>query len=788
MTPNEYLDLKAKALRRFFSRMNPAQFDAVTTVTGPVLVLAGAGSGKTTVIINRIANMMLFGDTAHQDTSVPDAETLVRLQAYIDGNQQMQPDVLRDIIAEKPVQPWQILAITFTNKAAGELKSRLADTLGDDAQDICASTFHSACARILRSCIEREGYSKSFTIYDSDDSLRSIKDCMKELKISEKQFAPKSILAAISAAKDRMLDPEAYAQEVGDDFWNLQVSKLYTAYQARLRDADAVDFDDLIFLTVRIFERNPDILEKYQNRWRYILVDEYQDTNYAQYRLVSLLAEKYGNLCVVGDDDQSIYRFRGATIENILQFEEQFPGCKVVRLEENYRSTQYILDAANHVIAHNKARKEKRLRTSAGEGEKPVFLKVPTERDEGQFLCDTIEKGVKNGRSYADFAVLYRMHALSNSVERALQRNRIPYKVFGGLRFQERKEIKDVLAYLCVIQNPNDFLRFERIINTPKRGIGDRTVEKIILIARDLKLTPLEVMKQCADFPDIASRKSVLLPFAAMMEELMEAAENLKLDELFDMVLKASSYMDMLELDAEKGESRIQNVKELKSNIKEYMEESEDGSLEGFLEENALYAEDDRDNTQDCVSLMAIHSAKGLEFDTVFVVGMENGIFPSMRSMDTQADLEEERRLAYVAYTRAKRHLYLMQCNDRVLFGETKHFPVSRFVTEIPDELLSGGDRSPSQHGVPAETGTAKGISGMRAQMAAIRRHQTAAPVSSKGNGLTFAEGDRITDAVFGEGTVLRAESIAGDYLLEVAFDTVGTKKLMAKYRKISKN
>ena len=357
MNPNQYLDLKSSALRRCFSRMNPPQLDAVTTVTGPVLVLAGAGSGKTTVIINRIANMVLFGDTAHEDTTIPGEQTLARLQEYIDGGQ-MSLGELRDIVAANPVKPWQILAITFTNKAAGELKARLAETLGDDAREVQASTFHSACVRILRACIDREGYTSDFTIYDSDDSLRVMKSCMKDLDISEKKFNPKSVLAAISAAKDQMHDPGDFAKEVGHDFWKREVSKLYKEYQSRLKAANAVDFDDLIFLTVRVFERNADILEKYQNRWRYILVDEYQDTNFAQYRLVSLLAEKYGNLCVVGDDDQSIYRFRGATIENILQFEEQFPGCKVIRLEENYRSTQHILDAANAVIAHNQARKD----------------------------------------------------------------------------------------------------------------------------------------------------------------------------------------------------------------------------------------------------------------------------------------------------------------------------------------------------------------------------------------------------------------------------------------------
>lgn len=786
MTANEYLDLKKAALCRCFSRMNPQQLEAITTVNGAVLVLAGAGSGKTTVIVNRIANMVLFGDTAHQDTPIPGEETLERLRSYIDGGM-MTLGELQDIIAEHPVRPWQILAITFTNKAAGELKSRLAETLGESAQDIHAATFHSACVRILRSCIDRVGYNRNFTIYDSDDSLRTMKACMKELDLSEKKFPPKSILSSISAAKDRMISAEAYAAEAGNDYWKMVTAKLYKAYQARLHDADAVDFDDLIYLTVRVFEENPDILEKYQNKYRYILVDEYQDTNYSQYRLVSLLSEQHGNLCVVGDDDQSIYRFRGATIENILQFEEQFPGCKTIRLEENYRSTQNILDAANAVIANNKGRKSKTLWTASGEGDKVTLLRVQGERDEGQFICDTIEEGVGDGRSYADFAVLYRMNALSNSVERALMRNKIPYRIFGGVRFQDRKEIKDVTSYLCVLQNPSDLVRFERIINVPKRGIGEATVANIVQIARDLHLNPIEVIRQCDEFPVLAKRRSALMKFAAMMDTLSKQAEVLPLEELFDVLLDKTGYLDMLKAEGEQGETRIENVKEFRSNIVEYVRESEDPTLEGFLEETALYTDADRESTEDSVSLMTMHAAKGLEFDTVFAVGMEQGIFPGTRSMDSQEDLEEERRLAYVTITRAKRHLYLMQSKERLLFGMYKQNPLSRFVKEIPEEMLAIDDRVPKQYDVPAEIGGVKGVSGMRAQMAAIQRQKAAAPVSSAGNGLVLAEGDRIADAVFGEGTILRAEPMAGDYLLEVAFDDVGTKKLMAKYRKISK-
>ncbi len=786
MTENEFLNYKQAALRRCFRHMNPQQLEAITTVKGPVLVLAGAGSGKTTVIVNRIANMVLFGDAANTLTMPPAFESqLQQLKEYIDGGDLTMAQ-LRELIAERPIQPWQILAITFTNKAAGELKTRLAETLGEAAQDIHASTFHSACVRILRATIDRLGYDKSFTIYDSDDSLRVMKRCMKDLDISEKKFPPKSILGTISSAKDKMISADDFAAQAGHDYWRSVAAKLYHAYQKRLRDAQAVDFDDLIYLTVRVFEQNPDILEKYQNRFRYLMVDEYQDTNYAQYRLVSLLAQEHGNLCVVGDDDQSIYRFRGATIENILQFEEQFPGCKTIRLEENYRSTQNILSAANAVIANNEQRKDKSLWTSAGEGEKVQLLKVSLEKDEGQFIADTIEEAVKNGAEYTDFAVLYRMNALSNNVERALIRNKLPYRVYGGVRFQDRKEIKDVIAYLCVLQNPNDLVRFERIVNLPKRGIGDATIATITAISQDLGMSPLEVVRSCEDFPALSKRTGPLLKFAVLMDHLAELSETLPLDELFDEILERTGYKLMLQQEGEEGETRLENVEELRSNIVEYMKESDEPTLEGFLEENALYTDADRESDEPSVSLMTIHAAKGLEFDTVFVVGMEQGIFPGMRSMDTKEDMEEERRLAYVTITRAKRHLYLIHCQNRMLFGNTQHNALSRFVKEIPEELLNVQDKTMrSFDQMPAEIGRNTGVAYMRRQMENIQKNS--APQNLPPSDLQFAPGERINSRFHGDGTVLKVEYMGGDALLEVAFDRVGTKKIMARYQKITK-
>ena len=790
MTKDELFQLKKDAVARCFAKMNPPQREAVMTVNGPVLVLAGAGSGKTTVIINRIANMVLFGDPSRFSTEIPDEAAIRRLQTYVATTDRatLRMDELQELLGGWPILPWHILAITFTNKAAGELKSRLADTLGDAAQDVHAATFHSTCVRILRTCIDRIGYEKSFTIYDSDDSLRSMKAVMKELDISEKRFPPRGVLTEISHAKDRMISPEAYAKEAGTDYWKTIVSKLYAAYQKRLHDADALDFDDLIYLTVRVLEQCTDVLEKYQDRYRYTMVDEYQDTNYSQYRLVSLLAAKHGHLCVVGDDDQSIYRFRGATVENILAFEEQFSGCRTIRLEQNYRSTQHILDAANGVISHNTARKDKHLWTAAGDGELVTLVKVPNERDEAQFIADIVEKGVAEGMHYSDFAVLYRMNALSNSVERGLTRCRIPYRVFGGVRFLDRKEIKDVTAYLCVIQNPYDLVRFERIANVPKRGIGEATVTNILRMSQDLGMSPLEIIRDCDDFPLLAKRAAALHRLSAIFEELTDAAEVLPMEELFDAVLEKTGYLDMLKAEGEEGETRIENVQEFRSNIVLYQQETPEPTLAGFLEETVLYTDAGAQPDEDVVSLMTMHAAKGLEFHTVFAVGMETGIFPGTRSLDTQEDMEEERRLAYVTVTRAKRRLYLLHAQTRMLFGRMNNSPVSRFVGEMPKDDITVDDRTPSAASArPAEIGAARGFGGMQAQMDAIRRHRSAASKTSAAPVQSFAVGDRVNDHVFGDGTVLRAEAMAGDCLLEIAFDNVGTKKLMARYRRLIK-
>ena len=785
MNEQEFLNLKKKAVEKCFSGMNPEQLKAITTIQGPVLVLAGAGSGKTTVIVNRIANMILFGDTLHTCTAVPNTEEVQKLEEYIQGRIMLTMEELQKLLAVRPVSPWQILAITFTNKAAGELKERLAGTLGNTAQDIHAATFHSACVRILRTCIDRIGYNTSFTIYDSDDSLKIMKACMKKFNISEKNFPPKQVLAAISMAKDEMIAPEEYETQYGADYKQTVIAKLYKAYQENLQSADALDFDDLIYQTVRVFEKNPDILEKYQNKYRYILVDEYQDTNHAQYRLVSLLSEKYQNLCVVGDDDQSIYRFRGATIENILSFEDQFPNCKTIKLEENYRSTQHILNAANSVIAHNKGRKKKTLRTSAGDGEPVHLIQVSDERAEAEFIANKIQAAVKSGKNYSDFAVLYRMNALSNGIEKSLIRHKIPYRIYGGIRFQDRKEIKDIMAYLGILQNPFDTVRFERIINTPKRGIGETTVSNIIRISQDLHSSPLEILQNANQFPALGRRTAVLMQFAYLIQQMKQALQQLPLEEFFDFMLEKTGYLAMLnEENEETARERIENVKEFRSNIVEYAKNQENPSLEGFLSEMSLYTDADKEISGDYVSLMTMHSAKGLEFDTVFAAGMENNIFPSFRSIESQEDTEEERRLAYVTITRAKRHLYLLHAQERLIFGDYRRNSISRFLTEIDTQYTDSNQKTKKSS--VSEKSKPVRVSQLQQQIAVI--NQTKKNPPSKGNpDLKLSAGDRVRDSKFGEGTVLRAESMSNDYLLEIAFDTAGTKKLMAKYRQLIK-
>ncbi len=774
-----------KALTRRFSRMNDRQREAIFQVKGPLLILAGAGSGKTTVIINRIAYMVRFGDVYH----MPDPEDEKRLDVikrYANG-EDFSDQVLSDAIGGDPVRPWNIMAITFTNKAANELKERLQFTVGDEAQDVHASTFHSACVRILRRTIDRLGYDRNFTIYDSDDSLRIIKDIMSSLEMSDKLFRPKGVQSEISHAKDSLISPESYADTAGDDFRLSRIAKVYDRYQKRLLEANALDFDDLICKTVEVFEKFPDTLDYFQNMYRYLLVDEYQDTNHAQYKLVSLLSQKRENICVVGDDDQSIYKFRGATIENILSFENQFHNAAVVRLEQNYRSTQTILDAANEVIRHNEGRKGKRLWTENGKGEDIILCETGNEQSEAAFIADTIEENVEKGMHYGDHAILYRMNSQSSPIEQHFIKANIPYRLFGGTKFFDRKEIKDLIAYFSVINNPSDIVRLKRIINEPKRSIGDATVRTVEEISEMGGISVFEVLKNADTYGNLSRKSGPLLAFAKMIDEFRDMALTMPLDELLDEVMEKTGYLDMLNRQGEEGLTRLENIGELKNTLVKYQNENPEGDLEGFLEEIALYTDLDALNqSEDAVVLMTMHSSKGLEFPVVFLPGMEDNIFPSSRCMYDPAELEEERRLCYVAITRAKQKLYLIHSDSRMVFGQTGRNRLSRFVEEVPEQYL---EKVKTKDVAPSF-----GFRSQRDARPAFSPKSSRAPVSTVGQtpkapaaAIDFSVGDRVRHKVFGSGTVLSITPMGNDHLLEIIFETAGTKKIMANFAKLTK-
>lgn len=784
MDKTSFNSAKQAALRKYFSRMNEMQQEAVFTVNGPLLVLAGAGSGKTTVIVNRIANLINFGNAYYDETRTASDYEIDFLREYADGKTD-DFETLRDIVAVDPVKPWNILAITFMNKAAGELRERLTAMLGEEALNINASTFHSACVRILRSEIEAMGYGRDFTIYDSDDSQRMIKSVMAEIDISEKQFAPRMVLSEISAAKDKMITPEQMREDAGQDYRKKVISRLYALYQQRMMTANALDFDDILTVTTELFDKFPEVLEKYRNRYKYIMVDEYQDTNHVQFKLVSQLSGGHCNLCVVGDDDQSIYKFRGANIENILGFEAQFDGAKVIRLEQNYRSTQTILDAANSVISNNVGRKSKKLWTAGAKGEKIYWYKAVDETDEANFVAQTILDFYKETGTYSDSAVLYRMNAQSNAVERMFVKCGIPYRIYGGMRFYDRKEIKDITSYLSFINNPNDMLRFRRIINEPKRGIGDSTVALIEDISRDLKISPYEVLRTCEEYAPLSKKVNALKSVYKMFEYLTEKADELPLDEFLDELLEKTGYLESLKA-LENGDTKIENVEELRSSIVQYMNEADEPSLSGFLEEVALYSEADRDDgSDDKVTLMTVHSAKGLEYKNIFVIGLDDGIFPSSRSFDSEADMEEERRLAYVAITRAKERLYLTNASQRMLFGQTQRNVTSRFMREIDPSLIEKHDHAAAmrkQLGESDKTLTEVHSTSLQQQLARNKSRSVGAKTSE-----TYTAGERVSHNIFGEGTIVSVKPMANDSMLEIAFEKVGTKKIMANYAKLKK-
>ena len=785
----EFITLRRQVIEASFGRLNPVQREAVFTVNGPLLILAGAGSGKTTVLVNRIANLVRFG-TAHDSDKIFGSVTeqdLEEMRALLHSGGKLSSR-LAGLMPVGAVRPWHILAITFTNKAAGELKDRLAAMLGTDAQDIMASTFHSACVRILRREAQQLGYPTSFTIYDSDDSQRAMKEVYKQYNIDDKFLPVRSALSAIGRLKDRMVSPGDAAQEAGGDIRAKMVATVYEGYAKRLFSAGAMDFDDLIYQTVRLFQDFPEVLQRYRDRWQYILVDEYQDTSIAQFLLVSLLAGGLNNICVVGDDDQSIYRFRGATIENILSFEEHFPGAKVIRLEQNYRSTTSILDAANRVIRNNQGRKGKTLWTDNGQGDKVQLYHALNEQDEAAHIASIIGQNLKNGAHLRDHAVLYRMNAQSGPVETYFARAGIPYKIVGGHRFFDRKEVKDILSYLSVVANPKDDLRLRRIINEPARKIGAATLDAAANIANGLGCSLLEVIADAQNYPALSRSLAALKGFYAIYEDLVRTAQEAPLDELFAAVIDRSGYRRMLEAQGEEGQSRLENLGELISSVKTYaQEQGEEATLEGYLEEVALISDiDGYDENADTVVMMTMHAAKGLEFDYVFLIGMEEGVFPGEMSRYSQEDLEEERRLCYVGITRAKKKLYLSNAQTRMIFGQTKRNPPSRFLGEIGEDLLEE-ETSPSAFGTrPSITARrAESFSSFASHSSLAAKPAAASAPSAaakRGAGITFHPGDLVDHKVFGRGKVLKVTPIAGDHIVEIQFERVGVKKTMANY------
>ena len=687
----EYLALRDQYIEARFTRLNPVQRQAVFATEGPLLILAGAGSGKTTVLVNRIANIIRFG-SAHGSRELPRPVTqtdLDELRSAVASGRDLPRETA--YLAVRPARPWNVLAITFTNKAAGELKERLRAMLGDTlGGDVNASTFHSACVRMLRRDAERIGFPKSFTIYDSDDQQRVIKQIYKDLMIDDKFLPVKSAIGQISSYKDKLMSAEDVAAEVPANTKAQLISKIYTAYANRLKAAGAMDFDDLIFHTVRLLQNDAEAREYYQNRFRYVVVDEYQDTSIAQFHLVRLLAGGTNNVCVVGDDDQSIYKFRGATIENILNFEKVFTGAKTIRLEQNYRSTANILNAANSVIKNNMGRKGKTLWTESGEGEKVHHYTATNEQDEASHIADIIGEQLREGASLKDHAVLYRMNAQSNPIETYFARAGIPYRIVGGQRFFDRKEVKDINSYLAVIVNPRDDVRLRRIINEPARKIGATTIEKIGELAAGKGVPMLEIIAHVRDYPELQRAAAALERFYEMYRELCDLSVSEPLDEFVGDVIAKTGYEAMLKAMKEEGETRRENLGQLVSSIKTYADQNgEDATLSGFLEEVALISDlDSYDTDADSVTMMTIHSAKGLEFPYVFVVGMEDGIFPGDAAKYNEEDMEEERRLCHVAITRAKKELYLSSSCTRMIFGQTRRNPPSTFLSEIDPGLL----------------------------------------------------------------------------------------------------
>lgn len=737
-------------MNNMLDKLNERQKEAVLATEGPVLVLAGAGSGKTTVLVNRIAYM----------------------------------------ISQKHIRPWNILAITFTNKAAREMKDRIERLLGDTAKDMWIGTFHSVCVRILRSCIDLLGYSRDFVIYDTADTKTVMKECLRELDIDEKSFPVRNVLSIISNAKNDLMDAATFENVYKSDYRMSIIAKIYYRYQTKLRKNNAVDFDDIILNTVKILSENPDVLSKYQDKFQYILVDEYQDTNNSQYLLINLLAQANRNLCVVGDDDQSIYKFRGANIGNILNFEDDYSDVQKITLDQNYRSTQNILDAANSVISNNKGRMGKSLWTSNGDGNKVFVYTGTNEYDEARYIARQIKKHFDEQGSFSDCAILYRTNAQSRVIEEMLMRESVPYKVLSGLRFYDRKEIKDIIAYLRVVYNPNDDVSLARIINEPKRKIGNATLEKARNIAREKETSLYDVISNADDYPEFKTAIKKLLSFSEIIQSLIKLKDTVTIEELTGRILNDTGYMPALVMeDTTESKTRIENLGEFISVITEFEKNEETGNTLGeFLENISLVSDiDGYDENEDSAVLMTIHSAKGLEFPIVFLSGLEEGLFPGMRSMESDDDIEEERRLCYVAITRAKEQLYITKTISRTIHGKTMPTTASRFFKEIPVEYLE--DKTTLQPKV------AKVMQDLGVRNAAAPKKEVYMTKgfgsSVKSSGSTdyskFKAGDAVEHRTFGRGEILKATPCGNDCILEIQFESIGFKRLMAAFAKVKK-
>ncbi|MBQ7226071.1 MAG: UvrD-helicase domain-containing protein [Clostridia bacterium] len=772
-----YIRAKRALFDKYYSFLNEPQREAVYTVNGPVLILAGAGSGKTTVLVNRIAHIIKYGDAYYSDyvpefingDAIEDMENAAK-----SSDKELIENYLR-VLSLEPCKAYNILAITFTNKAANEIKSRLESKLRESAADIWAGTFHSVCMKILRSHGEKVGYRPGFSVCDTDDAKKVISKCMKDLNIDEKYLAIKTVMNEIGRAKDKLLTPEEYSLEVGGDAKYKDVARVYELYQKRLMDSNVLDFDDIIMKTVQLFEKDENVLSYYQKKFKYICVDEYQDTNKAQFILVKYLGDLYRNVMVVGDDDQSIYKFRGATIENILNFDKTYYDAKVVKLEQNYRSTSNILNAANSVIKNNQHKHMKTLWCDNEAGDKIIVKETQTQNDESRYIIDKIVS-LKNEKSleYRDFAILYRMNAQSMNLETMFAKSGIPYRMLGALRFYDRKEVKDIIAYLSVINNPSDSIRLRRIINEPKRKIGDASFDAASQMAEALGVPTLEVIRHATDYnaiPKIAANSMVA--FAKIIDELMDEQEGMALSAFVRQVIKRTGYESALVALGQSEAERLENLDSLCEAVREYENEAEEPTLSGFLEEVALVSDVDRyDENADAVTLMTIHSSKGLEFPVVFLPGMEENVFPGSQSMAMPSEIEEERRLAYVAITRAKKKLIITHARERMLYGMTQHNLLSRFVREIDPMYLD----------VQKDSTFSNMRSSFNKPSASQYNFNNYARTEKKAPVVAFSIGDRIKHMTFGEGTILNVIPMSTDFMYEIAFDNVGTKKLMASY------